>query len=113
MTIMTIVQQGSPCATQNVTNSQNHMNELREIINCLRVVQTQSTLLDERKEVLNPIIQTLQTELNSRKLTDKMKNALSSAKNILESVCGLVTAVGTLIAKLIHFCSGSNSSFWD
>jgi hypothetical protein len=81
-------------SSQNITViNQNQSTELKEIIVELKQILNQTRLPDEKKQELEAEVQTIETQSKSPKPKVKIiKDALSSAKGIVEEAAGVAGA---------------------
>jgi hypothetical protein len=94
-------------AQANLTINQNQTDVLKEIITELRKIQSQSELSTEQKEELEAEIQTIENQAKSPKpKVQIIKNALSSAKELIEQGSGVASAAAPLIARIASWLSG-------
>jgi hypothetical protein len=91
----------------DITFNQNQFGELDDIITKPRKVQGRPELPKEEKEELEAEIQTIESQAKSpRPRTQIIKDALSSARKIIEPASGVVTAVASIMAKIGSWLNG-------
>jgi TolA-binding protein len=91
----------------SVTIDQSQISELKDIIAELRKVQDKPELPDEQKQELEAEIQTIESQAKSPKPKIQIiKDALSSAKGIVEQASGVAVAAAPLIARIASWLSG-------
>ena len=91
----------------NMTINQNQIGELKDIIAELRKIQGQPELPSEKKEELEAEIQTIESQAKSPKpKTQIIKDALSSAKGIIEQAAGVAVTAAPLIVRIGSWLSG-------
>ena len=84
-------------AGDDITINQNQIGELKDIITEPRKVHGRPELPKEKKEELEAEIRTQ----SPKPITQIIKHALSSARKIIEPALGVVTAVASIIAKIV------------
>jgi DNA integrity scanning protein DisA with diadenylate cyclase activity len=90
--------------TQTATITQNQLADLKEIIDALRDVNSEESLTADQKNELDTEIETLALQAKASKpKVERIKESLSSAKNILEGAAigaVIVTRIGAWLAGL-------------
>jgi hypothetical protein len=90
----------------NMTINQNQIGELKDIIAELRKIQGQPELSDEKKDELEAEILTIESQTKSPKPKSQIiKDALSSAKGIIEQASGVAVAAAPLVARIASWLS--------
>ena len=92
-------------SSQSITLSQTRLAELKEIIQLLKDFQKHAAV--SSKEELNADIKTMESQVDSPKPKIKIiKDALASAKTIMEGAAEATTAASPIIAKILSWSSG-------
>jgi TolA-binding protein len=106
---------GGDIAGHDIYKSQGHMtinqsqiSELKDIIAELRKIQSQPELPNEKKKELEAEILTIESQSKSPKpKTQIIKDALSSAKGIIEQAAGVAAASAPIITRIASWLSGA------
>jgi hypothetical protein len=93
--------------TYSGSTTVNQLSELIDIIAELRKIQGRPELPSEKKEELEAEIQTIESQAKSpRPKTQIIKDALSSAKGIIDQAAGVAAAAAPLVARISSWLSG-------
>ena len=103
------VMAGVSDSNQTLTLNEAQKMGLREIFLLLNEISSYKQLRSDQKDKLEAGAQNLDREMQSGSpRIDKVKSILSSAKEVLESVSGIVNTTGPLILKINSWMKGSS-----